>query len=99
MVKDVRITSKEFLNFFFKHLQNEKSDSIFERQFDLASASISTYTPAKYREELNNEVFKFVIDLVGKIPPEQNNRIVILKSKIPLFAKSSENKKVLIQWR
>ena len=68
MVKDAKITSKDFISFFFKNLQQEKSDSIFERQFDLISASIASYTPSKYREELFNEVFKFAIDLVGKIP-------------------------------
>lgn len=54
MVKDAKITSRDFIDFVVKNISNEKSDSIFERQFDLMHAAISQYTPTPFREELNN---------------------------------------------
>ncbi len=49
MVKDAKITSRDYLNFVIKNISQEKSDSIFERQFDLINAAITTYTPQAYR--------------------------------------------------
>lgn len=50
MIKDAKMTTHKFVEVVTTSLQNEPSDSIFERQFDYVSASISTYTPEKYRE-------------------------------------------------
>ena len=50
MVKDAKITSRDYINFVVKNISQEKSDSIFERQFDLIHAAITTYTPRPYRE-------------------------------------------------
>lgn len=64
MVKDAKITSRDYLNFVVKNIEREKSDSIFERQFDLIHAAITTYTPIPYREELGNIAFNLLLDLV-----------------------------------
>lgn len=50
MVKDAKITSRDYLGFVVKNIGQEKSDSIFERQFDLIHAAITTYTPIPFRE-------------------------------------------------
>ncbi len=99
MVKDAKITSRDYLDFVVKNIAREKSDSIFERQFDLISAAISTYTPIPFREELNNIAFKLVLDLIKETSADNKNRFVILKSKLPAFASSIENKKILLHWR
>lgn len=99
MVKDAKITSIQYVDFVLKNIGTEVSDSIFERQFDLVNASINTYTPIPHRKELSNRVFSALLDLIQKTPAEQNNRIVILKSKLPAFASSDENKKILLEWR
>jgi len=39
------------------------------------------------------------LDLIKTTPAENKNRIVILKSKLPNFAFSDANKKILIDWR
>ena len=54
MVKDAKITTKELISVTIKNIFKESSDSIFEKQFDYMNASISSYTPQKYREELSN---------------------------------------------
>lgn len=99
MVKDAKITSRDYLNFVVKNIGQEKSDSIFERQFDLIHAAITSYTPIPYREELGNIAFNLLLDLLKSTSPENKNRIVILKSKLTNFAFSGANKKVLIDWR
>lgn len=99
MVKDAKITSKQFIDFVLKNIAAEVSDSIFERQFDLVYGAIHTYTPIPYRQDLSNKVFDVLLKLIQTTPADQSNRIVILKSKLPLFATSDENKKSLIHWR
>lgn len=99
MVKDAVITTDHFISIFIKNIALEKSDSIFEKQFDYINLSISHFTPSKYREKLSDEIFHFAIDLIGKVPAEENNRIVILKSKIPAFARNDDHRKILIKWK
>lgn len=98
MVKDAKITSTDFINFVAKNISNEKSDSIFERQFDLMNAAISSYTPSPFRENLANQVFNLILDLIKNTPKEQENRLVILKNKLTNFAFSDENKRLLLKW-
>lgn len=86
MVKDAKITSKDYIDFVLKNIAVEKSDSIFERQFDLVHGAITTYTPIKYREKFGNIIFKNLLKLLQNTPAENKNRIVILKSKLPGFA-------------
>jgi hypothetical protein len=99
MVKDAKITSRDYLDFVVKNISQEKSDSIFERQFDLIHASITAYTPNTHRIELGNIAFNLLLDLIKNTSADNKNRIVILKSKLPNFAMSDENKKILIDWR
>ena len=99
MVKDAVITTDHFISIFITNIALEKSDSIFEKQFDYINLSISHFTPSKYREKLSDEIFHFAIDLIGKVPAEENNRIVILKSKIPAFARNDDHRKILIKWK
>ena len=98
MVKDAKITSADFIDFVIKNIAKEQSDSIFEKQFDLIHASIHSFTPYQYRQELANKVFALVLDLIANTPKQQANRIVILKNKLTNFADSDENKKLLLKW-
>jgi aminopeptidase N len=99
MVKDAKITSRDYINFVVKNITQEKSDSIFERQFDLIHAAITSYTPIPYRQELGDIAFNLLLDLLKSTSSDNKNRIVILKSKLTSFAFSDANKKVLIDWR
>ena len=99
MVKDAVITIKDFLDIFYKNIGNEKSDSIFEKQFDYINLALDNFTPSKYREEIASQMFKFVLDLIHQTPAEEKNRLVILKSKLPLFARADEDKMILLKWR
>jgi aminopeptidase N len=49
MVKDTKITSEKYVEIFINNIGQETYDSIFEKQFDLISASINSFTPHKYR--------------------------------------------------
>lgn len=64
MVKDAKITSTDYVEFVVKNIANEKSDSIFEKQFDLLSAAIGTYTPRSHRQELNERIFDLLLKLI-----------------------------------
>jgi hypothetical protein len=79
-------------------LANEESDAIFETQFDLIHDSINTYTPIKFREELNDRMFNYILNLIPKIGENQKNRLIALKSKLPSFSHSQGAKKKLLQW-
>jgi hypothetical protein len=61
-------------------------------------SAINHYTPQKEREPLNSTMFKYIYDLIPKIHADQQNRIVILKSKLVSFAYTNEEKKVLLDW-
>ena len=88
MIKDARMTSHKFVEVVTNSLDKESSDSIFERQFDYVHTSINTYTPEKYRKELNSKMFSFIFNLLTSLKPEQKNRITILKGKLVTFAKT-----------
>lgn len=99
MIKDAKMTSHKFVEVVTTSLQNEPSDSIFERQFDFVSAAINTYTPEKFRPELNAKMFNYIYELLPKLPKEQHNRLTILQGKLATFAKRDEDKKLLLRWR
>lgn len=86
MVKDAKITSEHYIGFVLKNIGQEKSDSIFERQFDLVHAAIFSYTPIAFREKICDATFKVLLKLIETTPAENKNRIVILKSKLIGFA-------------
>jgi hypothetical protein len=44
-------------------------------------------------------MFKFIYEIIPKIPEAQQNRIVILKNKLVSFAFSNEEKKLLLSWK
>jgi len=44
-------------------------------------------------------MFKYIYELLPKLPKEQHNRLTILQSKLPSFAKRDEDKKILLKWR
>lgn len=44
-------------------------------------------------------MFKFIYDIIPKVPEAQQNRIVILKNKLVSFAFSNEDKKLLLKWK
>lgn len=98
MVKDTKITSEKYLEIFLNNIAQETYDSIFEKQFDLISVSISSFTPHKYREQLNDSIFYFTLWLLKTTPKESTNKLVVLRNKLVEFATSPEAKKVLVDW-
>ena len=99
MIKDAKMTSHRFVDVVTNSLAQESSDSIFERQFDFVHTAINHYTPQKERDPLNSKMFKFIHEIIPKIPEAQQNRIVILKNKLVSFAFSNEEKKLLLSWK
>jgi hypothetical protein len=99
MVKDGILPSTKYMQVFMNNIFDEKSDSIFERHFSYLYTAINIYTPRKYREELNQQAFDFLLSLVPKIPQDQENRLVIVRSKIAQYATSEKSKQILLQWR
>lgn len=75
----------------------EKSDTIFEKQFDFVYTAINNYTPKRLREPLNSRMFQFVLGLIPTVKEE--NRLVILKGKLVAFAHTEEEKKLLLEWK
>jgi hypothetical protein len=98
MIKDAAMTSHKFVEVITTSLAHESSDSIFERQFDFVHTAINHYTPKKEREVLNSTMFKYIYDLIPKVPADQQNRIVILKGKLLSFAYTNEEKHLLLRW-
>jgi hypothetical protein len=60
--------------------------------------AINHYTPQREREPLNSRMFKYIYDLIPKVDQSQQNRIVILRSKLPSFAYTDGEKKLLLSW-
>jgi aminopeptidase N len=98
MVKDAKMTSHKFVEVVTTALAKEPSDSIFERQFDFVNAAINSYTPEKYRDELNSSMFRFIYNLIPETQ-DQQNRLTILKGKLTSFAKNEEDKKTILKWK
>lgn len=92
MIKDAKMTSHKFVEVVTTAIAKEPSDSIFERQFDFVHTAINTYTPEKFREELNSTMFKFTYSLLTTLDKEQQNRLTILKGKLLSFAKTEAEK-------
>ena len=44
-------------------------------------------------------MFSFIFGLLPSLPEEKQNRITILKGKLVNFAKTEEEKKLLLRWR
>ena len=88
MVKDGLIPSTRYIEIFLSNIADEKSDSIFERHFGYVFSAINTYTPRKLRKELNERLFTFLLNLIKKIDPCQENRLVIARAKLCQFARS-----------
>lgn len=80
-------------------LAKEPSDSIFERQFDFVYAAINNYTPLKFRGELNSQMFQYIFKLIIETSKESENRLTILKNKLVSFAKTEEEKKIILNWK
>lgn len=99
MIKDAKMTSHQFVDVVVSSLAEETSDGIFEKQFDFVHAAINTYTPEKFRKELNSKMYQFIFELIPKIPENQQNRIVILKGKLLSFAYSEDEIKQMISWQ
>lgn len=99
MIKDGKMTSNKFVDVITGSLAEETSDSIFERQFDFVHTAINTYTPEKFRSELNSKMFNYIYKLIPNIPAEQQNRIVILKGKLVSFAYTGEEIRTLLSWK
>ena len=88
----------KFVDIIVESLANEESDAIYENQFDFVHASINTYTPIKFREELNGRMFNYILTWIPKIGENQKNRLIALRSKLPSFANYQAAKKKLLQW-
>jgi hypothetical protein len=101
MVKDAKLISREYIEFVLKNIGKEKSDGIFETQFSLIAAAISSYTPIVHRKQYADIVFKSLLGLIQQteVNADNENRIVILKNNLAHFASSDENRKILLQWR
>lgn len=99
MVKDARMTSHKFVQVVVTALAKEPSDSIFERQFDFVYAAINNYTPLKFRGELNSQMFQYIFKLITETSKESENRLTILKNKLVSFAKTEDEKKIILRWR
>lgn len=99
MVKDGIISSLKYIDIFEQNIPSEKSDSIFERNFEYIYGAINNYTPRKYREELNTRLFYFIIRLISQVNPKDENRLIILKSQLCIYAHSLIAVKILLAWR
>ena len=64
MVKDVEITLPDFVEFLLKNIGKEKSDNIFERQFDLVLMAATQFVPLKFREDIFNQMFDLLLQLI-----------------------------------
>lgn len=93
------MTSHKFVEVVTTAIAKEPSDAIFERQFDFVSTAINTYTPEKFRPELNSKMFDFIYKLLPELPKDNQNRITILKGKLVNFAKTDEQKLTLLRWK
>lgn len=98
MVKDGKMKASRFVDIVIESLEKETSDAIFENQFDFVHASINTYSPLKFREELSDRMFNYILSLIPKIHENQKNRLIALRSKLPSFASSAAAKKTLLEW-
>lgn len=99
MVKDGVISSQRYIDIFEANIPYQTSDSIFEKHFSYINTSINTYTPRRYREELNARIFYFILNLLPKINKCEQNRLVILRSQLTNFADSYLSVKILLAWR
>ena len=61
--------------------------------------AINTYTPEKFREELNSKMYSYIYNLTTSLSADKQNRITIIKGKLVKFAKTEEEKAMLLRWR
>jgi len=99
MIKDAKMTTHKYVDIVCKNIVKESSDSIFEKQLDYIFAAIQSYTPSKFRGELYDKMFNFVIDILHTIDEKEENRIVILKARVCNFAQTPTTKQKVVDWR
>lgn len=61
--------------------------------------AINTYTPIKYRDELNTRLFYFILNLIPTVKKEEENRLVILKSQLCNYTHTEIATRILLAWR
>ena len=99
MIKDGELKSHDYFDLISKFIVQEESDGIFETQFDYLFNAINTYTPIKLRNELNDKVFNFVLNLLtDALIKLGENRLVVLKEKLVRFAQTNDTTKVVLSW-
>jgi len=96
MVRDAKMTSDKHVETIVAALPQEASDSLWDRVLEEAYVTINSYTPRKFRAELNSRIFNFIYDQVVK--QKEDNRVTILKNKLLNFAISQEHKHVVLRW-
>jgi hypothetical protein len=96
MVRDAKMTSDKHVETVLAALPQEVSDSLWERVLDEVHITINSYTPRKFRAELNSKIFSFVYEQVVK--QKEDNRVTILKNKLLDFAVSQEHKIIVLRW-
>ena len=60
------------------------------------STGISTYTPIPNRNELTDTLFQTLLQVLQDTEVSNNNKVVLLKSKLCSFGKSENNLKIMV---
>lgn len=91
--------STKFIDVVCSSVRDEKSDEIFELQFDNTLVAINRYTPSQFRKELRTRMFYLILELIPRVPEGQENRLIVLMQKLVDFAEGEIAVNILLSWK
>ncbi|CAD8081253.1 unnamed protein product [Paramecium sonneborni] len=99
-VRDGKISSEEYVDFLLAQLPRENSDDILNSQLVYLQAAIGTMTPRRFKKNLGKRVFVFLLEQLIKVSkiPESENRLILLRNNLSLFAYDNSCIDDLLNW-
>jgi len=99
MVKDAKVSFAEFVATAAKNLASERNDTVLKIVIQSLYEGVVEYTPRQFREEIYSTIYEIFVDLFNsKVAPPSENRLILLRQFIPLFARKKEHIFELISW-
>jgi len=96
MVRDVQMSSKEFIKLVITHLPNENDESILDIVLMYTTTVINYYIPLEHQKKEANVVFGMIVD---RLKAEKEDSIIRhLMMHLISFAVNYEHKILLVNW-
>jgi len=87
MVRDGKMSSEEYIDFFINAIPQERSEDLITNQFQFLPVVLSAFTPKEFIGDLSSRVFQFVVKYVTSIPKDKQNLVLAVKGALAVASK------------